>query len=120
MSKKLSLRPVPREITDKYLIKTTNYFWIDEVIQPNFYEAIFRMCEHPDLIRKASSKELGIFEQKKFRYCTTIAGGAKNFNIRCSLHYTKIHIVFRSGRGLAKFIALHVLLCENNLKSFPL
>lgn len=120
MNTKQSLQPVSREVTDKYLQKTTQFFWVDESIQPNFYEAVFKMCEQPQLIKTGTSRSLGLYEDKKNRYCVWITGGAKDFNIRLALFYTNVHIIFRSVRGLAKFIALHILLSENNIKVFPL
>lgn len=131
MCEKQSLQPVSREVTDKYLQRTTQFFWINEEVQPNFYEAIFRMCENPKLLRTASSRYLGLKENRLSRFCACRTDdGARNlnvyyifFNIKTGNsqvdRYLENKKRYHSVRGLAKFIALLILLSENHIQDFP-
>ena len=116
---KRKLQPVSRDITKEYIQRLRKHFVINESLQPSFYNAIYRICEKPSLLRNASSKSLGLIEQKKFHYCSEIVDGPIGLDICYSLYYTNVPRRFRSAKGLVKFLALCILLSENHIKDFP-
>lgn len=113
------LQPVSRDITKEYIQRLKKYFVINESLQPNFYNAIYRICEKPSLLRNATSKSLGLIEQKKFLYCSEIVDGPMGLDIRYTLYYNNISLRFRSAKGFVKFLALRILLSESHIKEFP-
>lgn len=113
------LQPVSRDITNEYIQRLKKYFVISESLQPNFYNAVYRICEKPSLLRNATSKSLGLKEQKSCRFCAEIVDGPMGLDIYYAFFYTTVPLRMRSVKGLVKFLALRILLSENHIKDFP-